>query len=73
MRLKLLGIYLTYKVANKYLNNRKQVEVAERNKTWFLPPLLFCESLKSVKGNSEKKMVLPFNNIVLCDGKTNFY
>ena len=56
-RLKIWDSHLTCKVANKYLNVRERVEVAQWNKKWSPHPLLSCESSVSVKENPDRKKI----------------
>ena len=55
VRLKICDIHLTCKVANKYLNVREWVEMAEWNKKWSPLTILSCESSVSVKEKPGRK------------------
>ena len=49
MQLKIRSSHLTCKFAKQCLNLLERVEVVEKNKEWYPPFLLSCESLVSVR------------------------
>ena len=60
MRLKVLGSYLTWKVASKYVNSRERVKVVERNNKPSLS-LLSCDLSVSMKENPDRKKRNPWH------------
>ena len=84
MRLKICDSHLTYKVANKCLNVREQVEVVEWNKMVPSLSLLSCELLVSAKENPDRKKKAyiskhndkrnnQVNLLMITDGTTNWH